>query len=835
MKKKFSKAKKYSPLPSSELRWICDPDVFEFESTQSLEPIEGIIGQERALKSLRLGVDLYSPGYNIFVTGLSGTGKATTIQKILERINPNCPVPMDYAYVNNFACPDMPRLLVFPAGVAQLFANAMDVMIDFLVEKIPSVLEDEAYNEKRKSILDDYATEEKSMMLEFEDKIKKDGFTLGQIQMGQYVRPDVLPLIDGQPTPIQKLGELVQTKKLDEVKAGTILTKYQEYAADLQDLFKKGLKLSQSYQEKLSKLEQDTVSILVDGSISDLKEKFDFPKVHEFLSEVRDSILTSLEDFKNFGKPQTQESAQAQLTQTQASEKDPFRVYMVNVILDSSGTKPCPVIIETSPTYSNLFGSIDKTYEGGGYWYSDFVSIRAGSILRANGGYLVLNAFDTLTEPGSWKTLKRVLQYRKLEIQDFAGTFMYHISSLKPEPIDINTKVVFVGSEEIYQILATYEEDFKKIFKVRADFDYEMKKTDKALMELAGLVRKLCDEEKLLHFDKSAIAELAEYSVRYAGRQDKLTARFSVIADIVREANFWAKDVGSKIVTAGHVIEAYENSRQRHDLIEEKIDEMINDGIIIIDTEKMKVGEINGLAVYGMNNHAFGKPSKITATVSIGNAGIINIEREAKLSGKSHDKGVLIIAGYLREKFGQQIPLSFSASICFEQSYSGVDGDSASATEVYALLSALSEIPIKQSIAVTGSVNQKGLIQPIGGVNEKIEGFFKVCKRRGLDGTHGVIIPKQNVKDLMLSKEILKAVDEKKFLIYSVGNIDEGIEILTDVKAGNLNLKGKWEKDSVYFYVDEKLRELYQKSKAVKKTSPRKRVKSKRTPKRTRA
>jgi ATP-dependent Lon protease len=818
MKKKLAKAVKHSSLPPSELRWTCDPEIFDFETTHSLEPIEGIIGQERALKALRLGVDLYSPGYNIFVTGLSGTGKATTIQKILERINPNCPVPMDYAYVNNFVCPEMPRLLVFPAGVGQLFSNAMDSMVDFLIDKVPTLLEDESYLSRRKLIMDDYAKEEKFMMLEFEEAIKKDGFSLGQIQMGQYVRPDVFPLIEGQPIPVQQLSEKIKEQKITQEEADQIVQKYQEHALDLQELFKKGLKLSQTYQEKLVKLEQEAVSILVDGLISDLKEKFNYEKVHEYLDEVRDSVLNSLEVFKEAGKPRTQEVVQQQAP----AEKDPFRIYMVNVILDNSSTRQCPVIIETSPTHTNLFGSIERSYEGGGYWSSDFMSIRAGSLLRANSGYLVLNSFDTLIEPGVWRTLKRVLQYRKLEIQDHTGSIFYYVSNLKPEPIEITAKVVFVGSEEIYHILSNYEEDFKKIFKIRADFDHEMHNTEKALLELAGLVKKLCQEEKLLPFDKTAIASLAEYSARYSGSKNKLTARFSVVADLVREANFWAKDVGAEVVKAEQVLVAYENSIQRHARIDEKIDELIAEGTLIIDTEDSKVGEINGLAVYGIDHYAFGKPSKITANVSAGSAGIINIEREAKLSGKSYDKGVLILSGYLREKFGQENPLSFSASICFEQSYSGVDGDSASSTEVYALLSALSEIPLSQSIAATGSVNQKGLIQPIGGVNEKIEGFFKVCKKRGLNGSQGVIIPIQNVKDLMLDKEVIEAVEQKKFLIYAIRTVEEGIEILTGVKAGKKSKSGKWEPNSVFYYVNNKFTELY------KKTRPQEKIRDKR-------
>ncbi len=825
MPKKFKTAPLHNPLPPSELTWTCDPEIFEFESTKNLEPIEGIIGQERALKALRLGVDLYSPGYNIFVTGLSGTGKATTIQKILERISPNCPVLNDYAYVNNFSNPDMPRLLVFPVGVAQMFANAMDSMIDFLIDKIPVVLEDEAYAVRRKNIMENYAEEEKKLMLEFENQIKKDSFSLGQVQMGQFYRPEIFPIINGKPVPIQQIAELVNNNTISPEEAEKVYQKYQEYTIQLQELFKKGLQLSREYQEKLLKLEQEAVNNLITGVITDMKEKFNYPKVHEYLDEVKESIMNNLDDFKEAGKPEQPQQPQPPIPPALEEIRDPFRVYRVNVILDNSSTKECPVIIETTPTYTNLFGTIERIYEGGGAWYSDFMNIKAGSILRANGGYLVLNAFDALTEPGVWKTLKRTLMYRKLEIQDYMGQYLLYTSNIKPEPIEINTKVIFIGSDEIYYLLSEYEEDFKKIFKVRADFDYEMKNTPKALNDLAGLVRKLCDEENLLHFDRLAIARLAEFSARYAGSKDKLTARFSVVADIVREANFWAKDSGADIVTGDHVKIAYENYIYRHNMIEEKINEMIKDGILIIDISGEKVGEINGLSVYTINDYSFGKPSKITVAVSAGNTGIVNIEREARLSGKIYDKGVLVISGLLKEKFGQNFPLSFSASICFEQSYSGVDGDSASSTEIYALLSALSGIPIKQGIAVTGSVNQKGVIQPIGGVNEKIEGYFKICKIKGLDGNQGVIIPRRNLKDLLLKDEVIDAVKKDKFHIWAVDTIDEGIEILTGVKAGKL-INGKWEKNTVYEQVYNRLKELYEISvERTKKEKPKRKKK----------
>ncbi len=826
MIKKLKAAPKHTPLSVSELKWKCDPDIFEFESTKNLEPIEGIIGQERALKALRLGVDLRSPGYNIFVTGLSGTGKATTIQNILKRISPHCPQLNDYAYVNNFKNPDMPKLLVFPAGVAQLFSNAMDSMIDYLIEKIPVVLEDETYADRRKSLTESYTNEEKRLMQEFEQKIRANNFSIGQVKMGEFYRPEIFPIVNNKPVNIQQIAELVSQQVITEAQAQEIYNNYEKYTFELQEIFKKGLQLSREYTEKLVRLEQEAVNNLITGVITDMKERFNYTKVDEYLDEVKESILNSLDIFKQAGKAEQSREVQTPFAQ-QFEERDPFRVYQVNVILDNSSTKECPIIIETTPTYNNIFGTIEKVYERGNVWYSDFMNIKAGSILRANHGYLVLNAFDAITEPGVWKTLKRVLLYRKLEIQDFASQYLFYSTNLKPEPIEINTKIIFIGSDEIYFILTEYEEDFKKIFKVRADFDYEMKNTPKALNELAGLVRKLCEEENLLHFKNNAVAKLAEFSARYSGSKDKLTARFAVIADIAREASFWAKDSGSDMVTDDYVKIAIDNFIYRHDLIEQKIQEMINEGTIIIDITGEKVGEINGLAIYSINDHVFGKPSKITVSISAGTSGIINIEREAHLSGNIYDKAVLVISGLLREKFGQNFPLSFTASVCFEQSYSGIDGDSASSTEVYAILSALSGLPIKQGIAVTGSVNQKGIIQPIGGVNEKIEGFFKVCKSAGLDGTQGVIIPKRNMKNLMLRDEVIEAVKAKKFHIYAVDTIDEGIEILTGVKAGKKIKNGEWEPGTVYYLVQKRLKELHDisTSKGKAKSKKSKRVK----------
>jgi ATP-dependent Lon protease len=466
-----------------------------------------------------------------------------------------------------------------------------------------------------------------------------------------------------------------------------------------------------------------------------------------------------------------------------------------------------------------LFGAIERVTDGRGGSYSDFTNIKAGSLLRANGGYIVLNVMHLFEEIGVWKTLKRVLTYNKLEFQEPPTLFQLSSITLNPEPIEINVKVILIGSQHIYSLLTGYEYDFKKMFKVKADFDYEIKRSDKVLTEYARVIKKLIKEEDLKEFDKSAIAHLLEIAAVFAGQKSKLTTRFSKIADLAREANFWATDDGFDIVSAAHVDKAYKNAVNRHGMLESKISEMYEDGTFLMDTKGERIGQVNGLAVYEADFYAFGRPARITATVSLGSGNIINVEREAGMSGRYLTKGVLIISGYFKETFGQDIPLAFNANLVFEQSYGMVDGDSASCAEIFALLSTLSGLPLKQGIAVTGSLNQKGDVQPIGGVNEKIEGFFEICKEHGLTGKQGVVIPIQNVKELMLKDEVVEAVRQKKFHIYSITRVEEGIEILTGVKAGDKTAKG-YEKNSVFDLVEQKLKEMYKKSRSLKNDEP---------------
>lgn len=816
------KASKFNELKPNDLKWTCDTKVFDFESTEKVKPIEGIVGQERALKALKVGVELKSQGYNIFVTGLSGTGKFTTIKQMLESIAPDCTNQLyDYAYVNNFKDEDRPLLLQFPAGQARKFKRDLLRTIKLLQQKIPQVLANEPYVSQKKQILSEYGKKQQTIMFGFEEKLKKDNFTLGEVKMGEMVRPDILAVIDSKPVFVQQLQEYVRDEKISQSQFQDIVTKYTSYQEELQQVFRESLQLTQEFQEKVSTLETDSVTIIVTVIIEDLKKKYKTKEVKIYLDQVVENIVQNLDVFKG-QKPQREETGGGIVI-------DYLKEYEVNIVLDNSHTKQCPIVVETSPTYTNLFGTIERVTDGRGGWYADFTRIKAGSLLRANGGYIVINALDAFSEPGVWKTLKRVLLHGKLEIQDIANLFQFSPSILKPEPIDIEAKIILIGNNYIYSILSNYEDDFNKIFKIKADFDYEMPRTELALTEYARLIKKLIENEKLLEFDSSAIAKIIEYGARYAGDKNKLTTRFAYIADLAREASFWAGNYKSNLVSAANVEHAFISSKERHGMYESKLSNMITDGTILIDTEGLRVGIINGLAVYESGHHAFGKPARITASAALGNGSIINVEREAGLSGNTHNKGVLIISGYFKEKFGKRIPLSFNASLVFEQGYGMIDGDSASVTEICALLSALSGIPIKQSIAITGSVNQKGDIQPIGGVNEKIEGFFDVCKSKGLNGKNAVIIPQQNVKDLMLKDEVIEHVKKEKFHIYSVSKVDEAIEILTGVKAGKLLKNGKHESNTVFGEVEKELQAMKKRLKHVEpKNNIKKVIKGKR-------
>jgi lon-related putative ATP-dependent protease len=577
----------------------------------------------------------------------------------------------------------------------------------------------------------------------------------------------------------------------------------------LEIIFKETRKSEKEIKDQLSALDAEMISPIVKDSISDINERFNDEKIHQYLNEAQEDILANLNRFRE--KEESTPSPLPGLVLPQPV--DGFTEYQVNVVVDNSETKGAPIIVEMTPNYRNLFGTIERVVERSGVWKTDFTHIKAGSFLRASGGYLIINALDGLVEPGVWPALKRTLKNQVMEVQTYDPFYFFATTALKPEPIECNTKVIMIGDTQLYHLLFNMDDDFKKIFKIKADFDSVMDKDETKVNQYASFIRKICNEEKLKPFDKTGVAAVIEYGMEIAGRQKKLTTRFHLIADLLREANYWASKDGSDIVKEKHVDTAVEKKIHRVNLIEEKLQEMIDEGTIMIDSDGMVVGQVNGLSVYSMGDYAFGKPSRITVKTSLGKAGIINIERESEMSGPIHNKGVYILSGYLRDRYAQDKPITMSASICFEQSYSGIEGDSASSTELYALLSSLSGLPIRQDIAVTGSVNQKGEVQPIGGVNEKIEGFFEVCKAKGLTGKQGVMIPHLNIDDLMLKKDVVQAVQEGKFHVYPVKTIDQGIAILTGVEAGDRLEDGRFKEGTVNDLVDKRLEDLGKKIK----------------------
>ncbi len=815
-------------LGPDELYWRCDTSDWKFATTDDIKLAQTIVGQQRAVNALMLGLEINSVGYNVFVSGPVGTGRTTTVRQLLESTRTR-PVELDdKLYVANFRDPDSPCLLRLRPGAGRRFKQTMDEFIEYLVKSVPLAYESEAYQRQRQEVIDGFKERGGARVREFEKKIAAAGFAL--VQTAPFLRPDLAPIVDKQPVRIDDLPRLVEEGKLTAERAAEIRAAYAELSSELGVIFKEIREYEKLARETLVGLDREAIQPLLDERIGDITEKFD-PEcapskpgcVRAWLGDVRNAVLERLELFRQ--KPADQ-----------PANVDPYLEFRVNVLVDNAGADRVPVIFETNPSYKNIFGWIDRVWDRAGQWRVDFTRIKAGSLLRADGGFLVINAIDALLEPGVWPTLKRTLRNRQLDIaaQD-SYSLLFGSATLKPEPVPINVKVIMIGDPEVYALLSAYDEDFRKIFKVRADFDWEMAQNAAAVAEYTQVIKSLGVKEGLRPLDRSGVQAVVEYGARLAGRQDKLSTRFNIINEVLMEADYWAGKAKAKTTTAEHVRQAIAARRERARLIEEKLQEAIDQGQIFIDTTGARVGQVNGLAVYATGEYAFGKPARITAKTGVGSAGIINIEREAQLSGPTHDKGVFILTGYLRQKYARRQPLVLSASICFEQSYGQIDGDSASSTEVYALLSDLAGLPLRQDIAVTGSVNQQGEIQPIGGVNQKIEGFFATCQARGLTGTQGVMIPEANRRDLVLREEVVEAVRQGKFHIWTVRTIDDGIELLTGKPAGKPDARGNYPPDSVNGLVQRRLAELarlYHQAEEKRKANNRRRPTKPRPPER---
>ncbi|HTK81042.1 MAG TPA: ATP-binding protein [Bacteroidota bacterium] len=799
----MGKLKSNHEVPADQLRWHCNPKYIPVKTTNEVKPSKEIIGQERALRALRLGLEMKHPGYNVFVTGFSGTGRMTTIKRLLTELENRGSNLNDLCYVHNFRNTDQPTLLALPVGEGCKFSDDMEMLVQDLMKDIPASFETKRFKDERKRLMEHFQERQQSVLKEFEKRVKEKGFEVVQVQVGSGMRPDITPVVNNNPVSFDQLDNLLKEGQVTKEQIEQLSKDRLVLEGQMEIVLRELRNIERKARESMDELAERFILPIVRDEIDHIRKSYNNEKLHRYLDDVQENIMDDLNRFR----PAEEQQSQIMGMPMPSPEEDRFTEYRVNVVADNSETKGVPIVIETNPKFKNIFGTIDREVDRNGVWRTDFTLIKAGSLLHANGGYLVINALDALIEQGVWQNLKRTLRNNLLEIQPIETGLFGASSALKPEPIDIDVKVVMLGDASIYFILYDQDDDFKKIFKVRADFDTEMAKKPQTIRHYISFIKMICDDEKLKAFNKAGIAAVIEYGTRLAERQEKLSTRFNIIADILRESNYWATKDDALLVNDQHVLKAIDERVERVKLMEEKIEEMILNGEMMIDTEGSVVGQVNGLTIYDVREYSFGKPSRITAKTSIGNAGIINIERESELSGPTHNKGVLILSGYLHGMYAQKKPLAMTASLTFEQSYGGVDGDSASSTEIYALLSSLSKLPLRQDIAVTGSVNQNGEIQPIGGVNQKVEGFFSVCKARGLTGKQGVIIPHQNKKDLMLRHEVVHAVRQGKFHVYAIASIDEGIEILTGKKAGKKLRSGAFEKDSVHHLVDHTLTE----------------------------
>jgi len=763
-------------LTAEDLRFAIRLDS-EFTATSELVPGQDFAGQERALAALELGLGVSRGGFNIFVSGLSGAEKLNALKQWVAERTQEALTPGDWIYVHNFQHPDAPRAIYLPAGKGTRLKQMMRNLVKSLREDLPKAFRQEAFDREKALLREKYTSRAQELNAQFERLVRQRGFA---IKGGPGGSVQFIPLVDGK---LLKSPE--EFAQLREEEQQEIDKRMQELVAEMAELANKQREVMQQMEADIRAVERRFCEQLLLPLIAAVEREVANEKVSSYLVEVREHILDNLDDFK--------EGASGPLAfpfGPHRHERDPFLEYDVNVVVDNAETRGAPVLVESSPTYLNLFGTIERVVDRFGRVVTNFTRIKSGSLLRAHGGYLIFSLEDALMEPAVWRVLRWTLRSGRIEMETYEPFALFSASGLKPEPVEINTKVIVAGSPFLYHLLYAWDEEFREIFKVRADFRNVMELEEHHGLAYARWVAKLCSEEGLPHFDRGAVERLLEFGARQAGEREKILASYADVADLVREAAYWARKEDQQIVSRRHVEQALESRIFRSNRIEEEIRELIAKGTILIDIKGKKVGQVNGLSVLDIGAYAFGRPSRVTASVAMGQAGIINIERESHLSGSIHDKGVLILSGYLRNRYGQDKPLALSASLCFEQSYSGVEGDSASLAELYALLSRLANTPIRQDIAVTGSVNQWGEVQAIGGVNEKIEGFFDVCRVIGLTGEQGVIIPAANARNLILRADVVQAVAEDKFHIYPVRTADEGLEILTGVQAGEVEEEG---------------------------------------------
>ena len=786
--------KKENELSYKSLKKYCNPNKLPFETTEELEPISTGIGQDRGIKALEFGLNVDVKGYNLYLEGPSGVGKTMYTKKYLDTISKKKKIPSDWCYVYNFENPNEPIAIPLQAGQGKVFKEMMDQFIQDIKNDISNTFSNEDFEKEKNLIKQEFEQKRTNLLTKLNKESAKYGFEVKTAQNGIYM----MPVVDGKTLQEEEFEQLDEdVKKEYEDKSNIVQEQIISAISQIKAIEKESDQRIEQWQSNIALM---TVNARINIVKSNFKRN---KKISKFLDDIKKDILKNVSAFIEV-KPQTHQPGVA--PQPVMQQPKPWLNYRVNLFIDNSNLEGAPVIMDSNYSYHNIFGKLEyENYYGS--LKTDHTMLKAGLLQKANGGYIIFQAKDLLSNQMCYEALKKALRVKETTIENTADQRSSMVMvSLKPEPIPLDVKVILIGNANIYHSLLVADSDFRKLFKAKVEFEDDAPRTEENIVKLARFIHGFCEQEELMHLDKFAVAKVIEYASRLAENQNKLSTRFNDLSQIIGEACTWAKMAKSKIVKEEHVVKALEQRVERIKKYDAKYTEMIKDNTLLISTEGYKVGQINGLTVMTIGDYTFGKPAKITANTYTGKSGIIDIEREVELSGSSHSKGVLILNGYLGELFAQDIPLSLTASICFEQLYNGVDGDSASSTELYALLSSLSDVPINQAIAVTGSVNQKGEIQPIGGVNAKIEGFYQICKMRGLDGSHGVMIPIQNINNLNLSDEVVEAVKNKKFHIYAVSTIEEGIEVLTGVPAGRKDKNGNFPAGTVNYLVYEKLK-----------------------------
>ena len=790
------------PLPARQLRRMCDPSQFDFETTAELEDLGEIVGQDRAVEAILFGIGIQREGYNLFALGPSGTGKRTTIIQFLDRKAAAEPIPSDWCYVNNFEHPHRPRALQLPPGQGVVLRKDMERLVEELRTAIPAVFESEDYRTRRQEVEEELKERQEKVFGEIQQQAQERDIALIRTPVGLAFAP-------------MKKGEVIspdEFQKLSKEKRKRFEGDISKLQEQLQETIYQVRQWERESREKVKDLDRQVAMSVVEHPVDELREKYaELPDVVSYLDAVQQDVVEKVDEFRK-----AEEAPQAMGMPLPPSLAGPplFRRYRVNVLVDHSGSEGAPVVFEEHPTYNNLIGRVEHIAQMGAL-VTDFNLIKPGALHRTNGGYLILDARQLLLQPYAWDGLKRALRAREVRIESMAQALsLVSTVSLEPQPIPLDVKVILIGERLLYYLLYQYDPDFSELFKVEADFNEQMERSAENDRLYARLLATLARKNELRPFDKGAVARVIEHSARVAGNAEKISVHLLGIADLLREADYWAGVAGNGVVTVADVQRAIDAQIHRADRLRERVQEQIQRGTILIDTTGERVGQVNGLSVIGLGDFAFGQPNRITARVRIGKGKVVDIEREVELGGPIHSKGVLILSSFLGARYAAEYPLSLSASLVFEQSYSGVEGDSASMAELCALLSALAEVPVKQSLAMTGSVNQHGEAQPIGSVNEKIEGFFDVCRARGLTGEQGVVIPAPNVQHLMLRQDVVEAVEAGQFHVYSMQTVDQAIELLTGVPAGERDEEGNFSEGSINQLVEARLIELSAKQRA---------------------